>query len=112
MASEKKSCHLNGLSLYSILFLPVILLASVNVKDIRIGILTDLGENDPCFQNMRILFEESLIVLSLKNTAQQLESCAAVVALCNSNTSIKSALDSLACYAENEGKCVLPYTSL
>ena len=68
----------------------------------KVGILTDLDENDPCFRSLQTLFEDGFVKLSSENAAQQLEQCIAAVVL-HKTPLVKSALDAVARYAEHGG---------
>ena len=69
----------------------------------KVGLLTDLAEDDPCVESLKVLFAEGLVCLDAKAAGRGLDECDAALLLFGSETVPEDALDQIERFAKGGG---------
>ena len=66
----------------------------------RVGLVTDLAEDDPCMVNLRVLFEDGLVPITEAAAPQQLAQCVGAAVLLRSAAMSPAVTDALTAFAK------------
>ena len=67
----------------------------------KVGLLTDLAEDDPCLHNLKVLLEDGLVLLQQEQAAEQLVDCVGAAVLVRSDVIPRMPFDSVLEFARS-----------
>ncbi len=77
----------------------------------KVGLLTDLAEDDPCRKSLELLFADGLVVIDPAEAAAQLADCAGALVLYRSGSAPQAVREAVAGFASEGGRVFLDVRS-